>query len=153
MSSQRHDSDITLVPVTAANEGAVRALRVLPGQDGFVATNEQSLEEGAAEDHAWIRAICADGVPVGFVMMYVDEDEGVYYVWRYMVGAAHQGRGYGRRAMESLIDYVRRRPNAREITLSHHPGEGGPEGFYRKLGFVHTGKVIDEELEMRLVLD
>jgi diamine N-acetyltransferase len=145
--------NITLAPVTFANEAAVRELRVLPSQEGFVAANERSLEQGTAEDHAWMRAICADGSPVGFVMMYVDEDKGVYYVWRFMVGAGHQGRGHGRRAMELLIEHVRSRPNATEITLSHRSGEDGPEGFYKELMFQHTGKEVEGELEMRLALD
>jgi diamine N-acetyltransferase len=144
---------VTLRPVTPENEAAVRALKVGPDQEQFVADNARSLEEGAAEEHAWIRAVYADDVPVGFVMMYIDADEGVYYVWRFMVGAAHQGCGYGRRAMELLIEHVRGQPNAAEILLSHRPGDGGPERFYKKLGYLHTGKVVDEELEMRLALD
>ncbi len=144
---------VTLQPVTPENEAAVRALRVRPGQGRFVADNERSLEEGAAEDHAWMRALCADDTPVGFVMMYIDADKGIYYVWRFMVGGEHQARGYGRRAMELLIEHVRGQPNGREITLSHRPGDDGPEGFYKKLGFLHTGKEEDGELEMRLALD
>ena len=146
-------SEITLDPVTAENEDAVWGLRVRPEQKGFVATNERSLEQGRAEEHSWMRAICADGSPVGFVMMYVDPDKGVYYVWRYMIDGGHQGHGYGRRAMELLVEHVCGQPNAKEITLSHQAGDAGPEGFYKKLGFVHTGKEHDGELEMRMTLD
>ena len=109
----------TLELITPKLEDAVRALRVQPSQEGFVATNERSLEQGAAEEHAWMRAICADGAPVGFVMMHVEPAKGVYYVWRFMMDANHQGLGHGRRAMALLVEHVRSQPNATEITLSH----------------------------------
>ena len=100
-------TEVTLQPITPDNEDAVRRLRVRSGQEGFVATNEWSLEEGAAEEHAWLRAICVDDSPVGFVMMWIDSGEGVYYVWRFMVDGSQQGLGYGGQAMNLLIEHVR----------------------------------------------
>ena len=69
-----------------------------------------------------------------------------------MVDVQHQGKGYGRRALEHMIDHVKTRPNAQELFLSHVPGTGSPEGFYRKLGFEHTGEQAGEELVMKLTL-
>ena len=145
--------DVTLRPVDATNEEALRAPRVLPGQEAFVATNAWSLAEAASEEHAWMRAICADGVPVGFILMYVEPEKGIYYIWRYMIDGAQQGRGYGRRAMELLIEHVCEQPNAKQITLEYTPGDDGPLGFYAKLGFAHTGREHDGAPEMRLALD
>ncbi|MHC4858670.1 MAG: GNAT family N-acetyltransferase, partial [Planctomycetota bacterium] len=64
----------------------------------------------------------------------------------------HQGKGFGHRAMELLIEHVRTRPSASELLLTHKRGEGGPEGFYLRFGFEHTGKEYDGEIEMRLGL-
>ena len=70
-----------------------------------------------------------------------------------MIASNHQGKGYGRRAMELLIEHVRGRPMAEELELSYVPGEGTPEGFYRGLGFEPTGKVDEGEIVMALRLN
>jgi diamine N-acetyltransferase len=60
-------------------------------------------------------------------------------IWRLNVGAGHQGKGYGRFAVESVLDEARRRDQAR-ATVLWVPGEGGPEGFWRHMGFEPTGE-------------
>ena len=79
-----------------------------------------------------------------------DEAQGVYYLWRFMVGGEHQGQGYGRRAMELLIERIKTLPKAKDITLSVVPTEAGAEGFYRRFSFVRTGEKHGVEVEMRL---
>ena len=95
----------------------------------------------------------ADDTPVGFLMLSDQPDKGEYFLWRLMVDAQHQGKGYGHRALELLIEHVKTRPNAKELFLSHVAGAGSPEGFYRKLGFAHTGEKAGEELVMKLALE
>jgi diamine N-acetyltransferase len=122
-------------------------------QQRMVAPNAQSIAQAHFEPKAWFRAIYADETPVGFVMLYDDAEEPQYFLWRLMVAGPHQGKGYGRRAMEHLVEYVRTRPGAVELLASYVPIEGGPEGFYRKLGFEPTGQEIDGEIVMRLSLE
>jgi diamine N-acetyltransferase len=121
-------------------------------QQRMVAPNARSIAQAHFEPKAWFRAIYADETPVGFVMLYDDPDGPEYFLWRLMVAAPHQGKGYGRRAVEQLVEYVRTRPGAEQLLTSYVPIEGGPEGFYRKLGFEPTGQVIDHEIVMRLAL-
>jgi diamine N-acetyltransferase len=47
---------------------------------------------------------------------------------------------------------LRAQPAARELFLHHVPAEGSAEGFYKRLGFEHTGVLAHGELEMRLAL-
>lgn len=144
---------VSLRPVIDANLRAVLNLKVNEAQNGFVAPNAISLAEAALEPKAWYRAIYADEAPVGFVMMYEDTEKPTYYLWRYMIDANHQGHGYGYQALQLVIERVKRRPQASEMTLSYVPGEGSPQPFYQKLGFVDTGEVHDGENVMRLELD
>ncbi len=85
-------------------------------------------------------------------MLFDDETGPKYYLWRYMVDQRYQGMGFGRQALEQVIDYVRSRPNATEMLLSYVPEDGGPELFYSKLGFENTGEVHDGEHVMRMDL-
>ncbi len=143
------DASVTLREITAETLGSILRLNVGELQQHFVAPNSVSIAEAHFEPKSWFRAIYADETPVGFVMLYVDEDADNYYLWRYMIDARYQGLGYGKQAIERLIDHVRTLPGARELRLSYVPGRGSPLTFYRKQGFVDTGEIDHSELVMR----
>ena len=121
-------------------------------QQRMVAPNARSIAQAHFSYKAWFRAIYADETPVGFIMLYGDPEEAEYFLWRLMVAGPHQGKGYARRAVEQLIEYVKTRPGAEGLLTSHVPIEGGPEGFYRQLGFEPTGEERHGEVFMRLRL-
>ena len=73
-------------------------------------------------------------------------------LWRFMIDARWQGMGFGRQAMELLIDHVRTRPKAKELLTSVLQAPGGPQGFYEKLGFALTGEYEEGEAMMSLPL-
>ena len=60
--------------------------------------------------------------------------------------------GFGRQAIQRLIEYVRSRPQATELLVSYVPAEGGPGPFYHKLGFEPTGEMegIEEVASLKL---
>lgn len=143
---------VSLREITKETVNSVLNLSVTKEQEQFVASNAVSIAEAYFSTAAWFRAIYADETPVGFLMLSDQPDKGEYFLWRFMVDAQHQGKGYGRRALELLIEHVKTRPNAKELFLSHVPGPGSPEGFYHRLGFEHTGEQAGEELVMKLTL-
>lgn len=143
---------VTLRPITDDNLRAVLRLKVGPEQEQFVASNPVSLAQAHFEKYAWYRAIYADETPVGFMMLYDDPVKPVYFLWRLMIDARYQGNGFAWRAVQLLIDYVRTRPGASELLVSHGQGEGSPAPFYARLGFEYTGAEDDGELVMRLPL-
>jgi diamine N-acetyltransferase len=143
---------VELREVTGDTVREICALQVAPSQRGFVAPNAVSIAEAHFSPHAWFRAIYADDVPVGFAMLSIDEAEREYYLWRLMVADGHQGRGYGRAAIALLSDHVRTLPGATHLVTSWVPEPGGPEPFYRGLGFEPTGEVDDDEVVGRLAL-
>lgn len=146
------DAIVTLRAVTAANVDEIMRLRVAPAQEQFVAENPRSLASAAYNQNAWPRAIYADETAVGFVMLYDDPQQAEYFLWRLMIDQRYQRLGFGRRAVEQVIDYVCGRPNATALGVSYVPGEGAPQAFYSSLGFVDTGEVDDGEHIMRLDL-
>jgi diamine N-acetyltransferase len=138
------DAEITLREITEETVLSVLQLEVLQDQKKFVAPNAVSIAQAHFSKNAWFRAIYANDTPVGFVMLYVDEDKPEYDVWRFMVDKDHQGKGFGREAMLQVIEHVRGLPGAKELYLSYVPGEGNPAPFYRKLGFNETGEWDDD---------
>lgn len=146
------DAVVSLREITQETLFDVLRLEVSEAQKKFVARNSVSIAEAHFEPQAWFRAIYADETPVGFVMLHDNVDESRYFLWRFMIDERYQGRGYGRLAIEQLVEYVRTRPGATELLVTCVPGEGSPEGFYAKMGFVNTGVKHGEELEMKLTL-
>jgi diamine N-acetyltransferase len=144
---------VTLREVTAETVRAICRLEVTPEQRGFVAPNAVSIAQAYFEPRAWFRAVYADDTPVGFVMLHDDPEAPEYYLWRFMIAAEHQGRGYGREALDRVVEYVRSRPGATTLLSSYVPGEGSPGEFYRRYGFAETGEVDGDELVIRLELE
>jgi diamine N-acetyltransferase len=144
---------IELREVTAETVRTICQLAVAPGQDRFVAPNAVSIAEAYFHPTAWFRAIYTDDEPVGFLMLDDDDTKPLYTLWRLMIADGFQGRGYGKRAVELLIDYVRTRPGATALMTSWVPGDDGPAEFYRKLGFKPTGEMDEGEVVGRLALD
>lgn len=135
---------VTLQRITRDNVRAVCALSVDEAQERFVTSAAISLAEASVHPQAWCRAVYAeeDGL-VGFVMLHDTTDEPGYMLWRLLVDRRFQGRGYGRAAVASVVDYVRTRPAATQLKVGARRGNRSPRGFYETLGFVATGEVID----------
>lgn len=144
---------VSLREVTADTVRVICALDVRPDQRGYVAPNAVSIAQAYFEPHAWFRAVYADDTPVGFVMLHDDPERREYFLWRFMIAAEHQGLGYGRRALDLVVDHVRSRPGARELVSSFVPGDDGPGEFYRRFGFVESGEIERGEIVVRLELE
>jgi diamine N-acetyltransferase len=146
---------VRLDAITKDNVRDVFDLEVAPAQAGFVATNAWSLAQAYAEyPIAWPRAVVADDLVVGFLMLEIDPDEEdgrQFWLWRLMIDAAHQRRDHGTAALELAVDHLRSL-GASDLYTSWVPGADGPEGFYTTLGFEPTGELDDDEIVARLDL-
>lgn len=141
---------VSLREVTKDNINAVLRLQVHKNQEQFVANNAWSIAQGTYSELSWFRAIYADDDPVGFVMLELNPAKDEYWVWRFMIDAQHQGKGYGRNALQLIIEFVRNKTQAKELHLSYVPADGSAGPFYERLGFVETGKVEEGENVMKL---
>lgn len=151
---------ITLRKITSKNCFEICKLKA---DEKFVATNEESMIEAYAYyvengEGPLAFGIYDDETPVGFIMAEYCHDKGdndnkpYYYLWRLMIDNNHQGRGHGSAAINLLIQKIKESPKAKveKLFTSVVPGEGSPTRFYEKLGFVKTGKMVDDEEGMVL---
>lgn len=146
------ESQVNLREVTAETVRTICNLEVHPDQKRFVAPNSVSIAQAYFEPNAWFRAIYAEDVPVGFVMLYSESEKSEYFLWRFMIDADYQLHGFGSQALGLVIEHVRSLPGADEFHTSCVSEQGGPEPFYAKHGFERTGKVLGEEVELCLAL-
>lgn len=152
------EAEVTLREITAETVREICKLTdtLLPPKKYMVAPNAMSIAQAYFEPKAWFRAIYAGETPVGFLMLYdndgLPDGEPEYFLWRFMIAGPHHGKGFGRRAIELLVEYVKTRPGATELQTSCGQGPGSPEGFYRRIGFEPTGEMVGSELGLRMAL-
>ncbi len=151
---------IEFVEVTADNLRDVCAIEVAHSQRRFVSTVTQSIADAAhppihegVPARPWYRGIVADGELAGFAMVAMPtETQPVPILWRMLVGTWFQRRGIARRAIVSLAGMLRDQGLDR-LDVSYVDEPGGPEAFYRMLGFERTGIIADGEVWARATLD
>lgn len=142
-------AEFHLAELTPDNLGAAIGVRVSESQTRFVAPVINSIAEAYVNPTAWPRLVMEGDDAVGFIMGNFDPDNELEAfragIWRLNVSELAQGRGVGRFAVEQLEAEARSRGVTR-ITVLWERGEGGPEEFYLKLGFVPTGEELFGEV-------
>ncbi len=147
---------IELKPIDAGNRDDVIRLSVSTQQRQYIATNEDSLKE--AQDNIEIArpfAIYVNGTMVGFAMFAFDENNedpcDRYWLWRFMIDASLQQKGYGSAALKEIIEYFQEN-GADQITLSTKESNKEALGLYHKFGFKENGDMNDDEIVLKLYL-
>ncbi|GIK85735.1 MAG: hypothetical protein BroJett026_12160 [Betaproteobacteria bacterium] len=151
---------VTLREITAETVLAVCRLDVAPAQAGLVAPNAVSIAQAHFEPAAWFRAVCADDEPVGFVMLYdptrtpaPEAGPQVAFLWRFMIDARHQGRGYGGRALALAVGHARTLPGVTRLRTSYVERPGNASPLYLRAGFAPTGELDGAEIVLERRLD
>ena len=134
-----------LEPVTPADRQAVLALHTAPGQEGFVETVAQCLEE-ADHTRCWRPVAIYDGSTlIGFAMygfFWQYFPCGRLWLDRLLIDARYQGQGYGKAALTLLLDRLAHEyPRRRKMYLSVVKANLPAICLYQKFGFHFTGEL------------
>ena len=140
---------VTLRPLTRDNLWAVVDLKLHPGQEGFVADNIDSIANAYVEPTFVPLGVYAGDELVGFAMYGQHPDTGAWWVIRLMIDREHQGKGYGRAAMEAVIAHDGRPGRLRGDRDQLRPANAVAAGLYASLGFRPTGEIEDGEPLLR----
>ncbi|MBE5794180.1 MAG: GNAT family N-acetyltransferase [Clostridiales bacterium] len=158
---------VTLRKITADNLWDIVALKVGDSQRTFVADNTRSILEAyvaiTSGGTALPFGIYAGEMPVGFLMLsYGCEDwpdapaiaHDNYSLWRLMIDEKHQGKGYGKAAVEAALAYIRTLPcgPATHCWLSYEPENTVAKKLYASFGFQETGDRDENEIIAALML-
>lgn len=141
---------VVLEPVSDRNRQAILALELLPGQQDFVASNADSLEEAGEDGDAVPRAIVADGRVVGFLMYDASNDDEAN-IYRFMIDRREQGRGLGRAGIAAALGEIAGLAHVRKVSICYEPANTAAKQLYASFGFVEQG--LDEDGEMIAGLD
>ena len=125
------------------------------GQDRFVSHPIRSLAQAYVYyNQCTPFGIYSNDTIVGYVMVIYDYDEETYNIWHMMIDEKYQNNGYGTRALELCIDYIKSKPfgKSNDIILTCNIENYKAIHIYEKIGFKDTGERDDNELVMKLVV-
>lgn len=157
-----------LEKVNGKNVWELLKLTVSESQKNYVAANEISIIEAytaiSGNGYAFPFGIYNGDTPVGFLMIGFDVDDdwvdapdiakGNYNLWRLMIDKDYQNRGFGRKAVQLVLDYIKAFPcgKAEYCWLSYEPENKAARQLYRSFGFEETGDMDGEEVIAVLML-
>jgi diamine N-acetyltransferase len=141
---------ISLREITQDNFIACMRLSVRKDQP-FVASNSFSVAESKIFPNWITNAIYYDEEMVGFMMYTKNYEENELYLCRFMIDQKHQGKGYGKAALDKLKEIAMSDENINKIKLSTNPKNENGIRIYEKFGFIDM-KYMDEGEEV-FVLD
>ncbi|MDO4741127.1 MAG: GNAT family N-acetyltransferase [Eubacteriales bacterium] len=144
---------VTLRKIDEYNFAKVIRLEVAEDQQDFVTPNSFSLSQAYVMPECRPLAIYNGMTPVGFAMYALDRDEDEYWVYRLMIDKNQQKKGYGRAAMQLLIEHIKKEaPEKETLYISFEPHNEGAKRLYSSLGFAPDGREVDGETVYRLQL-
>lgn len=133
--------------VTEENWEVLAELEVHDSQEDFIADNIYSIAESKFNPNARPVGIFNNKTALGFLMYDVpDDNTGTYEIYRFMIDRKHQGRGYGRAALEALIANLQDLPDCERITICYVHENSAAQKFYASLGFKDIGRNEDGEI-------
>ncbi|SHN73107.1 diamine N-acetyltransferase [Paenibacillus sp. ov031] len=139
---------VVLKPVSNENWYECTQLKVKPEQlNIFPAPVVYWIAESKYVDDFELRAIYSEEVLVGFLVFCANPDkDDNYWIPAIMIDEKHQGKGYGKAAMKTLIQLMRI-SNCTRIMIGHRPDNLIAGKLYESLGFIKTSEeVIDGEI-------
>lgn len=132
---------VELHEITRENWQECVRLKVAEGQQNFIATNDNSLAMAVYEPGLNPRAIYnSENTMVGFIMYGWWEEKNAWWIARMMVDRRYQGHGYGKAALEKVLEVMELERPGREIGINYVPSNQAAEALYTALGFRPTGE-------------
>ena len=144
---------IHLEQITTENIDDVLNLRVHENQSGFVASTAESLAKTYVyKDTSFPFAVYYDSQLVGFIMMgyYKEKRKDYYTLWEFLIDKNFQHKGFGRKALELGINFLKEKFNVSEVYTGVSPGNDVARALYKSVGFEETGVFEDGMDELRL---
>lgn len=149
------NKELTLKKIDESNFIECFNLKLGKNQDKFVSHPIRSLAQAYVYyNQCTPFVIYKEDVMVGYVMVIYDYDDETYNIWHMMIDEKYQNNGYGTRALELCIDYIKSKPfgKSNHIILTCNIENHNAIHIYKKLGFKDTGNVDGDEMIMKLII-
>lgn len=146
---------IKLREITEENFIDAFNLKLAPEQERFVSHPIRSLAQAYVyREQCQPFGIFEGDTMIGYVMAIFDYDINEYNVWHMMIDESKQRRGYGRVALDRVLDYIKDKPfgSSDRVTLTCNRDNIQALNLYKSRGFTETGAVDEDEIELSLMM-
>ena len=121
-------------------------LNVEKAQEKYVADKTVILARAYAYRNRRSRAffIYDEEIPIGMGLYYDCPERVSYDISQIFIDEHYQGRGYGKAAMQLLLDEMKLDGKYKKVMLCYIAGNDIAQNMYKQLGFVEIGRDEDE---------
>lgn len=142
-------------PVCPENRKEIEELKLYPEQTGFIESVAECMAE--ADDYSQWRPVgIYDGdTLVGFSMYGYFADplpDGRLWLDRLLIDKSHQGAGYGKAAVQALLERLHHEYDCKKVYLSVYEDNLTAIALYKQIGFYFNG-AYDTKGEKIMVYD
>ncbi|MEG3309145.1 GNAT family N-acetyltransferase [Streptococcus suis] len=117
-------------------------------KEDYVDSVEFSLAEAwSLRPFSHPKAIYNEGELIGYVSLYCKDRNGE--IINFLIDKKYQGKGFGRKAAEVCIDYLKTEYSLAQISLPVHEKHLEARKFWKKLGFQESNNIEDDYIFMR----
>jgi len=149
---------VTITPVCLKDVLPLENISVTKEQDkaGYVAPNIVTIAQARFETGAYDFCIWNGDTRIGMLAMIdmaehenreAHDDPNAAYVWRLLIGADFQGKGFGKATMAMAEDWARERGKSL-IQIQAVETNAPAIKLYESLGYSHTGKKSGDEIQL-----
>ncbi len=146
---------ITLKDITRENFEELISLHVTQEQEQFVAPNLYTIAQMQFKEEKIAIGIYVGDKAVGLIAYDLED----YDIWRLMIDFRYQGKGYGRKAMELVLDILRKDGRLKTARTSVIVENIAMKNLIESFGFKENGNVLrfredgePDEIEFELIL-
>ena len=146
---------IHLRKITEENFVDAFNLKLTPEQERFVSHPIRSLAQAYVyREQCQPFGIYEGDTMVGYVMVIYDYDIPEYDIWHMMIDESNQKRGYGKIALDRVLDYIKAKPfgSSNRVTLTCNRDNVQALNLYKSRGFTETGAADEDEVELSLMV-
>lgn len=129
---------VTLKDITRENFEELISLFVDQEQEQFVASNLYTIAQMQFKEEKIAKGVYVDEKAVGLIAYDLED----YDIWRLMIDARFQGNGYGRKAMEIVLDILRKDSRLETARTCIVVENVAMRNLIVSFGFKENGKVL-----------
>lgn len=136
--------DINLRAITKDNWLDMIELEISKEQENYVALPSEAIAASKFYDYYVNRGIYLGDNPVGFLQYYPnyrDEKPQEIFIDQLIIDLAHQGKGYGSKAVGLALEEIKALSGFNAISICYVEGHDVMKDFFERFGF----KVVEQD--------
>lgn len=141
---------IRLQEINRGNLWDIIDLKVSREQESLIASNAVSIAQSKIQPECIPLGVYRDGTPVGFAMYCIDSEDNEWWIYRLMIDARYQGKGYGKEAFKLILNNIREDKTRNRVFLSVDRRGIKSTNLCESMGFKYTGDALGRESIMVL---